>query len=138
MSTVVKRIKVGGRKMDIRLPRKALCVKQPWASLIAAGVKTLECRSWRTSYRGPLTIVASQKPQFSKKRMQELETETGRAYPTGVVIGVVDLVDVRPGKKGDAKQAVCEVLDGYVWVLKNAHFTFADVPVKGRLGIFDL
>ena len=37
---------------------KALTIRQPWASLIAAGVKTIETRSWRTSYRGPLAIHA--------------------------------------------------------------------------------
>lgn len=37
---------------------KALTVRQPWASLIAAGVKTIETRSWSTKYRGPLAIHA--------------------------------------------------------------------------------
>ncbi len=39
---------------------KALTVRQPWASLIAVGVKTIETRSWRTEYRGPLAIHAGQ------------------------------------------------------------------------------
>lgn len=37
---------------------KALTIYQPWASLIALGAKTIETRSWRTSYRGPLAIHA--------------------------------------------------------------------------------
>ena len=37
---------------------KTLTVRQPWASLIAAGVKTIETRSWSTKYRGPLAIHA--------------------------------------------------------------------------------
>lgn len=37
---------------------KALTVRQPWASLIALGVKTVETRSWSTKYRGPLAIHA--------------------------------------------------------------------------------
>jgi hypothetical protein len=37
---------------------KALTVRQPWASLIACGAKTIETRSWRTSYRGPIAIHA--------------------------------------------------------------------------------
>lgn len=32
---------------------------EPWAALIAAGVKSIETRSWRTAYRGPLYIHAS-------------------------------------------------------------------------------
>jgi len=39
-------------------PGKVLTLHQPWASLIAIGVKTMETRSWSTSYRGPLTIHA--------------------------------------------------------------------------------
>lgn len=38
---------------------KALTLWQPWASLIALGVKTIETRSWSTSYRGPLAIHAA-------------------------------------------------------------------------------
>lgn len=37
---------------------KAITVRQPWASLIAAGVKTIETRSWSTKYRGPLAVHA--------------------------------------------------------------------------------
>lgn len=38
---------------------KALSLRQPWASLVALGVKTVETRSWSTSYRGPLAIHAA-------------------------------------------------------------------------------
>ena len=37
---------------------KALTIRQPWASLIALGVKTIETRSWPTRYRGPIAIHA--------------------------------------------------------------------------------
>lgn len=38
---------------------KALSIRQPWAQEIADGFKTLEFRSWSTTYRGPLLICAS-------------------------------------------------------------------------------
>lgn len=38
---------------------RALSVRQPWASLIAAGRKSIEIRTWRTDYRGPLAIHAA-------------------------------------------------------------------------------
>jgi hypothetical protein len=38
---------------------KALTLWQPWATLIANGTKTIETRSWSTSYRGPLAIHAA-------------------------------------------------------------------------------
>lgn len=37
---------------------KAITLHQPWASLVAEGVKTIETRSWSTKYRGPLVIHA--------------------------------------------------------------------------------
>ena len=40
---------------------KAISLWQPWASAIAAGVKTVETRSWPTSYRGPLAIHAAKR-----------------------------------------------------------------------------
>jgi hypothetical protein len=40
---------------------KALTLHQPWASLVAAGVKMIETRSWSTRYRGPLAIHAGAK-----------------------------------------------------------------------------
>lgn len=38
---------------------KALTLWQPWASLVALGVKSIETRSWSTSYRGQLAIHAA-------------------------------------------------------------------------------
>lgn len=38
---------------------KALTLYQPWAQLVALGVKSIETRSWSTSYRGPLAIHAA-------------------------------------------------------------------------------
>lgn len=40
---------------------KALSIKQPWASLIAQGIKDIENRTWKTSYRGRIYIHASGK-----------------------------------------------------------------------------
>lgn len=37
---------------------RALTLHQPWATAVALGVKTVETRSWATSYRGPLAIHA--------------------------------------------------------------------------------
>ncbi len=38
---------------------KALTLHQPWAHLVAQGIKTLETRSWKTNYRGHLAIHAA-------------------------------------------------------------------------------
>ncbi len=38
---------------------KVLTLTQPWATLVAIGVKHIETRSWVTNYRGPLAIHAA-------------------------------------------------------------------------------
>ena len=39
-----------------------LSLHQPWASLLVAGVKTVEGRSWASEHRGPLWIASTAKP----------------------------------------------------------------------------
>ena len=41
---------------------KTISIRQPFASLICRGIKTIENRSWDTTYRGKLLIHASGKP----------------------------------------------------------------------------
>ena len=41
---------------------KTLSIRQPYASLICRGIKTIENRSWDTFYRGKLLIHASGRP----------------------------------------------------------------------------
>lgn len=51
--------------MNPRLPTDklvALSVKQPWAALLVAGVKTVEVRTWPAARRGPLLIHAAKVP----------------------------------------------------------------------------
>ena len=40
----------------------ALSVKQPWAALIVAGLKTIEVRRWPTGRRGRILIHAAREP----------------------------------------------------------------------------
>lgn len=44
---------------------KAITLHQPWATLISLGVKSIETRSWSTSYRGPLAIHAAARPPIA-------------------------------------------------------------------------
>lgn len=41
------------------MPFKALSIRQPWAWLIAKGLKDIENRSWESNYRGDFFIHAS-------------------------------------------------------------------------------
>ena len=37
---------------------QVLTLKQPWATLVAEGIKKYEFRSWKTNYRGKILIHA--------------------------------------------------------------------------------
>lgn len=50
---------------------KVITIKQPFASLIANGIKEYEFRTWKTKYRGKLLIQASK--GVDKKAMKKFE-----------------------------------------------------------------
>ena len=54
-------------------PLRALTLTQPWASLIAAGAKHWETRSWRTRFRGELAIHAARNDRDGRAEMAEQE-----------------------------------------------------------------
>jgi hypothetical protein len=95
---------------------KAISLWQPWASAIALGAKTIETRSWATSYRGPLLIHAAKrinrvelialssvwgwqgalKPLIDKCPVRNNCKFLEDILPFGSIVAVCDLVDCRP------------------------------------------
>lgn len=88
---------------------KALSLTQPWATLVAAGHKRIETRSWATSYRGPLAIHASKglpgwvadvvrsEPQFAAV-LGNLFDPHGKVLgdlPRGFIIATAKLIAVK-------------------------------------------
>lgn len=105
---------------------RALVVRQPWAGKIARGEKTIELRSRRTHYRGPVIIVAGSRPWG----------KLAPDGPLGVVLCVADLVDCRPATPGDAAAAGGVPPEGWFgWVLENVR-PLPITPAKGKLGLY--
>jgi hypothetical protein len=99
----------------------ALSVKQPWASLIASGKKTIETRTWATTYRGPLLIVSSKKPDIP---------------PAGCALALVRLVGCWPMRGCDEEGACCGWYEGaWAWRLADIR-RLKPFPVRGALGIY--
>lgn len=72
----------------------ALSVKQPWAALLAAGVKTVEVRTWPTVRRGPLLIHAAKVPDDRPEGWALVTPElSDLAELRGGIIGVGELTD---------------------------------------------
>ena len=112
---------------------KAISVKQPWASLIANGRKTVELRSWPITYRGPLVIVASVSAERDALARFDIDD-----LPRGATVAIVDVVDVRPAHASDEAAAMVTPERGeYAWCLANPR-PLAPVRVRGRLGLYDV
>jgi len=103
---------------------KAISLKQPWASLVARGMKTIETRKWTTSYRGDLVICSSKKPKIE---------------PAGYALCIAELYHIEPMKKSHEKKACIKVYPrAYSWFLRNIRPLNKPVPIKGSLGIFSI
>jgi len=110
------------RRYFSEIPMKALSVRQPWASLIAEGKKSIELRTRKTHYRGPLLICASRHKQGDG--------------PKGVALAVVDVVDCRPAVPGDEKRACCKPQkDHYAWCFAYPR-PVDPFPVRGNCSLF--
>lgn len=108
---------------------KAITIKQPWASLIIAGVKDVENRTWKTSYRGTLAVHAGS--GIAKDAMTEFGHLVS-AYPAGAIIGTVELVAC-------ITNSVSEwAMEGhYHWVLANPR-PCVPVPASGALSFWQV
>jgi len=82
---------------------KVLSIKQPWASLIASGIKDIENRTWKTNFRGRILIHASGNPAgsffqiLSKQQLESIKPswliEVLKKGERSAIIGEVDIVD---------------------------------------------
>lgn len=129
---------------------KALSIKQPWASLIAHGIKDIENRTWKTKFRGRIYIHASAPKKFNiqltdeqtKEAIPILKTAFEGTMPFGAIIGevrVIDCVINAPSiwaEQSDLSEgAVFKPI--YNWVLANPKLY--DKPilnVKGKLSFW--
>ena len=103
---------------------KALSLRQPWASLIANGHKTIETRTWRTRYRGPLAIHASMRP-YARPTHRRHRRRGAWLY------------DCRPMVVSDDEEQACIALydRANAWLLANVK-PMPLIPCKGRLGLW--
>lgn len=130
---------------------KTLALLQPWATMVAAGIKTIENRTDDTTHRGRVLIVASGK-KIPDDFLNDIPVEWASCLwdeqvlgnvplnddmPLGVVVGYADLVDVTQG-------ITRSVWDGqsssaFKWHFENAHLF--DKPIAGikvQNGLYDV
>ena len=109
---------------------KVLTVRQPWASLIVAGIKDVENRSWRTNYRGRLGIHAAQ--GFDQELIDVYGHLLDEDLPLGALIGSVKLVDCVTNSRSKWADR-----GAWHWILTEPKTLVRPRPMKGRLGLWD-
>lgn len=141
---------------------KVITLWQPWASLIALGLKRYETRSWLTNYRGPLAIHAAKRPM----RRDEIEllswlmvyapSADGQAKaelllstcPLGEIVAVCNLANCQRmtmdgiadaigiNAQSEVERAVGDWSYGrYAWKLSSVRPLIEPVPYRGRQGL---
>ena len=113
---------------------KVLTLKQPWATWIAEGKKTIETRKWKTTHRGELAIHAGKSFDMAAlKRDGRPKSE----FPLGQVLCVAELIACRPMILSDQDDAMCDLYEGaQAWTLRDIR-CIEPIPRKGQLSIFE-
>lgn len=152
-------------KVFVNRPVMAISLWQPWASLIMAGAKRFETRSWATEYRGPLVICAA-KGGLGKSELyatlvdeifqralfpilglsqglsiKEFANAAMGILPRGKALGCVDLVDcIGTDLIGDHSDIPFgDFSHGrFAWRLEKVRRFDKPVPVKGKQGFFKI
>ena len=127
---------------------KVLSLTEPYATLIKNGIKTIETRSWKTSYRGKLYIHASStkipKEYKENKKLMSLVDLNELNY--GNIICSCELVDCIEMSTEFKEILLKENKDiytdssfkeNYGWKLENVEVFDKPIETKGKLGLWE-
>ncbi len=146
-------------------PKYALSIRQPWAWLIAAGIKDVENRSWPTTKRGRIYVHAGMTSDMRIPAwrtgggagdvvaagtvadwiLDRLTEEQRAAYELarmdrGAIIGEVDIIACRyrHGEQIDLVDhpSIWHAHGSHGFYLEDAVLYDEPIPCKGRLGFF--
>lgn len=124
---------------------KVITIKQPFASLIAEGIKEYEFRTWKTKYRGEILIHAGK--GIDEKAMKKFE-KYNLEYPCGCIIAKVNLTDCI--KINEEARNLLKEKNDYVYsnIIKNIEWNgygfklenvkkIEPIKVNGKLSLWD-
>lgn len=128
---------------------KVLSIKEPYATLIMEGKKSIETRSWKTSYRGKLYIHASSTkiPKLLKEDPKFIPLVNDSKLNYGNIICKCTLTDciymtkeyIEKIKQENYQEYIYGKYEEgrYAWVLKDIEPLDSKIKVKGHLGIWN-
>ncbi|XP_055525404.1 activating signal cointegrator 1 [Wyeomyia smithii] len=127
---------------------KCLSMHQPWATLLVAGIKRHEGRTWYSPHRGRLWIASTVKPvdmemvkqmeQFYRALYNDETIEFPTQYPSGCLLGCVSVQDVLPQEEYRKAYPNGESESPFVFVCSDPQELPIRFPVKGQHKIYNL
>lgn len=137
---------------------RVISIRQPWAALLALGIKRFEARTWTTPYRGDVLVHASSHRMTVQETLDlevspdlvdalhsvDLATfEAIEAFPTSAIIGKVTITEVLPSTSCDdftsLDEATCGApADGlFLWRVTGPR-AITPIPCGGKLNLWTL
>lgn len=135
---------------------KAISIKQPWAYLIAAGIKDIENRTWKCpgKYIGERVLIHASKTQYETPMYlltdeqydsikQEKRIEINNSLEYGCIIGSIEIVDCvvnHPSIWAEKTNLPEQLSNECIWNWVLANPILFDEPilnVKGKLGFWE-
>uniref|UniRef100_A0A182W4P4 Activating signal cointegrator 1 n=1 Tax=Anopheles minimus TaxID=112268 RepID=A0A182W4P4_9DIPT len=126
--------------------RHCLSMHQPWASLLVAGIKRHEGRTWYSSHRGRLWIAATAKPacpdmireleSFYRKLYEDDSIQFPTQYPSGCLLGCVSVRDCLPQEEYRKQHPNGESDSPFVFVCEEPQELPIRFPIKGDHKIY--
>ena len=122
---------------------KVLTLKQPWATLVAEGIKKYEFRSWKINYRGKVLIHAG--VGIDKEVMKKFKN-TNLEFPSRRIVAEVE-IEYCLELDDDLNQKIINENNiaygskhrtGYAWKLKNVKKLDINKEVNGKLGLWNI
>lgn len=123
---------------------KVITLKQPWATLVAEGLKKYEFRSWKFNYRGEILIHAGK--GIDKEAMKKFE-HLNLNYPHSKIIAKVKILDCIELNDEINKKIIEENeliygykydRTGYAWKLELIEKINDETTVSGKQGIWNI
>ena len=105
---------------------KALTIYPDYCLDIYTGKKTIECRTWKTNYRGELLICAAKRPT--------------PGFICGYAYFTVKLTDIEPFTRKHVKPACLDGMPSgtcYAWHFEDIQPVYP-FQVRGKMGLFDV
>ena len=123
---------------------KVITLKQPWATLVAEGLKNYEFRSWKYSYRGELLIHAGK--GIDEEAMKKFEN-LNLKYPQSWIVAIVKVLDCIELNDEINKKIISENelvyghkydRTGYAWKLELIEKINNYEEISGKQGIWNI